>query len=506
MDGIEPLTFKRFSEISTMHGLYRIGHSDGLLRRVAWGIVVTALFASVIALTTMTLKEHFSHVYFTEMEKVTEGSMIFPSVTICHANNFKLSAFRSKADNLTELMKRLIDSTITHSLNVGEIIPPTGSEVAKEFAKAYINSTVIRQLSATPDALYWNFEDWCKFSLRSACNYSRDFHDYFFSSTSGFCKTFNLNKTYIQIAPGYAFALNMKLYIDEWDKLPLLNDNGAGVIVMIHPQDIYPNPYTEGILLPLGFESQISIRKLAFSRLKSPYKSNCTDGKGAFLIYPGRYTVQNCQYSCILKYLLETCGYHESAYEYHRPKEYAKSLKISREKNYSTTEMYGCIRTVFSEGTASKIQGCSCQPACFEEKILTKTTYAQWPHPSAAEYYRKLVSNFTNRKDMTKEQLYQSLVSLRVFFDELGYDSIREKPRSTFTSLLSQIGGQFGLWIGASIFSVTEILIFIFNTVIFAWKRKVDPEKERETTATVFTEVDNSININRFAWEREVRN
>ena len=506
MTRIKRISFERFSEIATVHGLYRVGHSAGLLRRSAWGLLVTVLFGTVVAFSTMTLIEHFSYLHLTEAEKVTESSMTFPSVTICHGNNYKLKAFDSIVHNVSQLVDKLIKSTIQKSLNAKEIIPSSHSDVAVEFAHAYLNSTVMKQLSATPDGLYWNFQDWCKFSLVTTCKYPGDFRDYFFSQSLGFCKTFNYDSKYAQTAPGYAFGLSLKLYIDERGKVPLFNDNGAGAILMVHPQNVYPNPYTDGILLPLGYESHISMRKMAFTRLKKPYKSNCTDGKGSFLIYPGRYTVQNCQYSCFLKHLLEECGYREIAYQYHKPKEFEESLKRTRKKNMNAVELIGCIQKMVQNDAKNKVKNCHCQPACNEEKILTRVSYTQWPHPSDAEYYRVLVSNFSNRKGLTKEELYQSLISIRVFFDELGYDKISESPRSSLTNLFSQIGGHFGLWIGASVFSVTEIIIYIINCILSLCKRKVDTEKDSDTVVTTFGGVDNSTNINQFAWERENSN
>jgi len=506
MNNIKPITFKRFSEIATVHGLYRVGHSTSFIQKAAWGLLVTSLVCTVTALTSLTLMEHYSHPYLTEVEKVTANEMAFPSVTICQANNFKVSAFASLVPNITELVANLVKLTITESLTKREIIPPTLSQIAMAFANAYINSSAIRQYSATPDAIYWNFQEWCKFSIRKICKYPEDFRYYFFSSKMGFCKTFNTNRTYTQIAPGGEFGLSLKLYVDENGKVPILNDNGAGLILMVHPQDAYPNPYTEGILLPLGHESHISLKKLTFHRLKSPYRSNCTVGTGEFLIYPGMYTVQNCQYSCFLKYLLEECGYHEAAFQYHKPKEYAESLKLAAKKNFTAQEVSNCLREVMEKIHSSKSHNCQCRPACYEEKILTRTTYTQWPHPANAEYYRKLISNITNRKNMTRAEMYESVASVRIFFDELGHDIIRESPRSSIANLFSQVGGQFGLWIGASIFSLTEIILFIFNSFFFLCKGKGEPEKEKDTTVTEFNSMNNPSTFTRFAWEREINN
>jgi len=107
---------------------------------------------------------------------------------------------------------------------------------------------------------------------------------------------------------------------------------------------------------------------------------------------------------------------------------------------------------------------------------------------------------------MTRAEMYESVASVRIFFDELGHDIIRESPRSSIANLFSQVGGQFGLWIGASIFSLTEIILFIFNSFFFLCKGKGEPEKEKDTTVTEFNSMNNPSTFTRFAWEREINN
>lgn len=487
--------FKRFSETATIHGLYRVGHSSGWPRRMAWGITVALLTSTVVALTTKITMTHFSYPFYTEIEKVTESSLPFPSVTVCHANNFKLSAFQ-EAPGVKDLITRLVNSSIKKSLDMRQIIPPSQSDLSVEFNKVYLNSTVMKSLSATPTDFKWKFTDWCTFSLTHECKYPQDFRDYFYSSSTGFCKTFNPDKTYTQIAPGVLFGLSLRLFVNESDKVPLINDNGAGVIVMVHPQDSYPNPYADAISIPLGHEAYVSMRRIQFRRLKSPFKSNCSDGKGIFQIYPGRYSVLNCQYSCFLKYIMEECAFSETAYQYHKPKEFAESMKKAAKHNLSIVEVMKCIGEIASKSGHKNT--CNCPPACREDKITTKITYTQWPHPASAEYYRLLISNITDRKNMTKDDVYKSLISIRVFFDELGYQIVKESPRSSLDNLFSQIGGQMGLWIGASIFSLFETMIFLVNSIFFLFQRKVEPEKDSSTSKSVNNTTDSSMHLKEF--------
>ena len=443
--------FKYFSETATIHGLYKIGHSEGKLRRAIWGATFLLLVGMALLTITLIFLDFFTNKFYTELERKTQGTMEFPSVTICHANNFRLSAFEGAKTQI----EQLLESTRERSLKLQTIIPGMQSDVFFALTTAFTNSSIIKQMSATPHALKWNFDDWCHFSYSSECKYPDDFKDFFYHSLNGFCKTLELGGKKRQVAPGLPFGLSLKLFINQQDKVPLLSDHGAGILLMVHPQNVYPNPFAKGILLPTGKEAFISTKKLVFKRLKRPYKSNCTDGKGHFQIYPGSYNVINCQYSCHVRNMMEKCGYIEQAYKYHKPKEFAKSLKLVKQQTSNLSQVTECMNKIISEN-------CDCPAPCDEERFVTSISYTQWPNPASMNYYKSLIANFT-KHNVTESEVYQSMVSIKVFFDELSYEVISERPANQWPQLFSSIGGQMGLWIGASIFSLVEVIMFLLK-------------------------------------------
>ena len=462
-------SFKKFSETATIHGLYQIAHSEGVLRKVVWAAIFLVIFVMFLVTVTLTFVDFFKNNSYTALESKTQGPMEFPSVTICHANNFKLSAF----GNLKIQLRALLKSTKERSLGVNSIFSATHSDVfATLMTRTLTNSSIIKQMSSTPNALRWNFVDWCTFSYSSQCRYPDDFKDFFYHSLSGFCKTLDFKGKRKQVAPGLLFGLNLKLFIDQRDKVPLASDNGGGVILAVHPRDVYPNPYAKGILLPTGSESFISLKKLVFKRLKKPYKSNCTDGKGHFQIYPGKYNVINCQYSCHVRNMMEECGYIEQAYKYHKPKEFAESLRRVKKLPSNQAQVEECMNKIFSTN-------CDCPTPCDEEKLMTSVSSTQWPNPASMDYYKSLIANFTKRKNITDSEVSQSILSVKVFFDELGYDVVSERPTNKWPQLLSNIGGQMGLWIGASVFSIFEVIMFLLRLCARSIKRKVGPENNK---------------------------
>ena len=460
-------SFKQFSETATIHGLYQIGHSEGVPRKAVWGTIFLAVVGMLLGTVTLTFLDFFKNKSYTELESKTQGPMEFPSVTICHANNFRLSAF---GDFKTHI-KALIKSTKQRSLDTKNIISAMHSDVFQALTTTFTNSSIIREMSSTPSAFEWNFDDWCTFSYSSECKFPDDFKDFFYHSLSGFCKTLDFKGKQKQVAPGLIFGLSLKLYIDQRDKVPLASDNGGGIILMVHPRDVYPNPFAKGILLPTGSESFISLKKLVFKRLKKPYKSNCTDGKGHFQIYPGKYTVINCQYSCHVRNMMEKCGYIEQAYKYHKPKEFAESLKKIKTVPNNLSQVTECMNKIFSDN-------CDCPAPCDEEQLITSVSSTQWPNPASMDYYKSLIANFTKRKDITNSEVSQSILSVKVFFDELGYEVVSERPSNQWPQLLSNIGGQMGLWIGASVFSLIEVIMFLIRLCVRSMKWRVGPEND----------------------------
>lgn len=59
----------------------------------------------------------------------------------------------------------------------------------------------------------------------------------------------------------------------------------------------------------------------------------------------------------------------------------------------------------------------------------------------------------------------QNELELRVYFQELNYQVIKEIPAYNYESLLGEIGGQVGLCVGASLLTVLEFFDLIIAIV-----------------------------------------
>ncbi|XP_016107206.1 acid-sensing ion channel 4-like [Sinocyclocheilus grahami] len=69
---------------------------------------------------------------------------------------------------------------------------------------------------------------------------------------------------------------------------------------------------------------------------------------------------------------------------------------------------------------------------------------------------------------------------LDIFFEALNYETIEQKKAYDIAGLLGDIGGQMGLFIGASILTILEILDYIYEVVKYKIKQLLKPKKSQK--------------------------
>ena len=91
------------------------------------------------------------------------------------------------------------------------------------------------------------------------------------------------------------------------------------------------------------------------------------------------------------------------------------------------------------------------------------------------DYIKKnvdILSDFSNRSTaITKEQAKESVVRLFVYYDSLSYVHIEEAPQIDLVSLIANIGGNLGLFLGMSLFSLCEMMTTLLE--IYFYKKSI---------------------------------
>ncbi|VDK83305.1 unnamed protein product [Litomosoides sigmodontis] len=340
-------------------------------------------------------------------------------------------------------------------------------EQAKEnlmFAVGEMNHEAKVEMSQRKDELILK----CSFNQRD-CDIERDFKLHY-DQTYGNCYTFNWNRTKQVKAhqTGANFGLRVLLYADISEYLP--TSEAVGFRITIHDKWVVPFPDAFGYNAPTGFLSSFGVRMKKFNRLVPPYGQCLEDNKSNHeSIYPGyNYSTEGCHRSCHQKEVIRICGCANPAYP--KPTT-AISCKVT---DHTARE---CIKNAtlhFSRlSSEGNLTDCVCHQPCSEVNYEVTYSAARWPSGTTK------VMECDAMDDLCMEQYSKNAAMVQVFYEELNYETLTETPTYTLTSALADLGGLTGLWIGASVVSLMEIIALVVYTIqAYVKKRKSSSTRE----------------------------
>ena len=458
------LAIQSYLANSTIHGLSKIEASKHWSLKLLWSSVIIALFCGSVVNIGSLAGEYLKYQTYLLAEEHSNHTAKFPSVTICNANNFQ----RSKVGDLVEDLEARFQHLLNISLEKGAVVNLLNLPRAQNFMIQRSFASAKATQSASDMLFLESIEGWCRFGHFENCNQS-DFKDYFYGVESGFCKTFNPNGKFTQVMVGPSAGLFLTLYLNQDDYMRLLPfDNGAGVFVKVHPQDVFPYPANDWLAVEPGTQTQISIEQKIILRKQKPYKSECVN-RDEDLIYPGRYHVNNCLQSCYHLKLYDSCGIVEASVLYHLKQKGKKFPSLPR--NIAENPA-ACGLEFYANLTANKVF-CDCPLPCYEETFKLTATSSRWPSEADTPYYNQVLSKVLNRTNLSKDFIYSNFLQLKVYFKSLSYQKVMETPAMMPCTLTAGIGGSLGLFIGASFFSILELLTFIFTAIFGRYHKRI---------------------------------
>nr|XP_009930607.1 PREDICTED: amiloride-sensitive sodium channel subunit gamma [Opisthocomus hoazin] len=285
----------------------------------------------------------------------------------------------------------------------------------------------------------------------------------------GNCYTFNSgeNGTVLSTSTaGSEYGLQVVLFIDEADYNPfLVTSTGAKIIV--HDQNEYPFIEDIGTEIETAAVTSIGMHFTRSRKLSKPY-SDCTE-TGADIpvenLYNKSYSLQICLHSCFQKAMVDSCGCAQ----------YAQPLPAGAEYcNYKKNPNWMYCYYRLHEKFVKEQLGCQqiCKDACsFKEWALT-TSIAQWPSAVSEDWMLRVLSWDKGQK-INKKLNKTDLANLMVFYKDLNERFISENPANTLVILLSNFGGQLGLWMSCSVVCVIEIVeVFFIDSLSIVMRRQ----------------------------------
>ncbi|POI22454.1 hypothetical protein CIB84_013797, partial [Bambusicola thoracicus] len=184
------------------------------------------------------------------------------------------------------------------------------------------------------------------------------------------------------------------------------------------------------------------------------------------------YSITACRIDCETRYIVENCN--------------CKMVHMPGDAPFCTPEQYKECAEPALDGTLSPSPGllaekdsnyCICRTPCNLTRYNKELSMVKIPSKTSAKYLEK-------KFNKSEKYISENILVLDIFFEALNYETIEQKKAYEVAALLgkevsgcelgvfmgqadatSDIGGQMGLFIGASILTILELFDYIYELI-----------------------------------------
>ncbi|XP_037363320.1 amiloride-sensitive sodium channel subunit beta [Talpa occidentalis] len=294
-------------------------------------------------------------------------------------------------------------------------------------------------------------------------NFTTIFHpDY------GNCYIFNWGMTEKALPsanPGAEFGLKLILDIGQEDYVPFLTST-AGARLLLHEQRSYPFIKDEGIYAMSGAETSIGVLVDKLERMGEPYSQCTVNGsdvpiRNLYSSYNTTYSIQACIRSCFQDHMIHNCSCGHYLYPLPQGEKYCNTRDFP-----DWAYCYSSLRR-----SVAQREACIhlCKESCNDTQYKMTISMADWPSVASEDWIFHVLSQ--ERDQSTNITLSRKgIMKLNIYFQEFNYRTIEESAANNIVWLLSNLGGQFGFWMGGSVLCLIEfgeiIIDFVWITII----------------------------------------
>ncbi|XP_041097639.1 acid-sensing ion channel 1B isoform X1 [Polyodon spathula] len=452
-----------FLKHTTFHGLRHIFLSGSYPRRLVW--LLAFLTALALLFTWSSNRVHYllSSPVHSKTHMVYGKRLVFPAVTICNQNRV-LPARMGKTDlflagqwlgmlgrNL-QVLPGVRESfsgpdqrwaAFSRLLNFSHFLPPPRD-----------SHPSMRQLL---DRLGHQLEEmllYCRYQgeLCGPRNFSTIFTRY------GKCYTFNSGldgkPLLMTLKGGTGNGLELMLDIQQDEYLPVWGETDetsfeAGIKVQIHTQDEPPFIDQLGFGVAPGFQTFVSCQEQRLVYLPPPWgdcKSTPIDSD-----FFDTYSITACRIDCETRYLVENCN--------------CRMVHMPGDAPYCTPEQYKeCADPALDFLVEKDNDYCVCETPCNMTRYNKELSFVRIPSKASARYLAK-------KYNKSEQYIAENILVLDIFFEALNYETIEQKKAYEVAGLLGDIGGQMGLFIGASLLTILELFDYLYEVVKHKMRR-----------------------------------
>ncbi|XP_067648677.1 acid-sensing ion channel 4-B-like [Haliotis asinina] len=467
-----------FAGSTSAHGISKLADNNGILLKLMWLLLLLAATGMVVYQVIGLINQYKRRPVNTKTS-IENTQLTFPSVTVCNLNPVLNS--EAKKHNMYHVIER-----VANYLNFDlSYLTDTDNPLSSD---NYSFSDVNFQTDDPLDESILEFQlEMQSFSFDDLEEISQKFDNFFISCTFGgtdcdkgnFSLTFDPDYGLCYTFPdktdnqtegnrifnaGPLYGLKLILNVNQNEYLPFITTS-AGVRLQVHEFGSRSHMLELGQSLSTGFETQIGIKPILYKRQPDPY-GTCDDS--------GRFeNVLDCERDCLESLIEDRCAC-------------IRQQDVESDLDMCGSTNIPCIKEIIKEKQSGKMKcDVPCRSTCrvydFEKQVSMTRWPANYYDPAIKFKVRKWAETF--KHDVFSEEYSRdNLLSINVYFSELSLQTIEEEPAYEFASLLSDFGGQLGLWMGISVLSICEVLELFYLLLANCFK----PRSVSSSTVTDF--------------------
>ncbi|KAM9719031.1 acid-sensing ion channel 1C isoform 2-T2 [Menidia menidia] len=460
-----------FIRRTKIHGLKFIFSPDkSKPQQVIWILAFFLCFSLLCTWSRNRILYLMSYPAVTKIYMVWAHNMSFPAVTFCNKNVFRASTLTKDDLYHSGYWMDLMYSNHT--------VIKRSLSILKDSHKPGILSLLdFRNYTPAPDyrvnttemmgRLGHQLEDMlleCRYRGETCTpkNFSTIYTRY------GKCYTFNSgldgNPLLTTLKGGTGNGLEIMLDIQQDEYLPVWGETDetsyeAGIKVQLHTQTEPPFLHELGFGVAPGFQTFVSSQEQRLQYLPPPWgdcKSTPIDSE-----FFSTYSITACRIDCETRYLLENCN--------------CRMVHMPGTSTVCTPEQYkDCADPALDFLVEKDNDYCVCQTPCNMTRYGKELSMVKIPSKASAKYLAK-------KFNKTEQYIGENIMVLDIFFEALNYEKIEQKKAYEIAGLLGDIGGQMGLFIGASVLTILEIFDYLYEVfkdkVLGYFMRKKRPQR-----------------------------
>ncbi|XP_056009450.1 acid-sensing ion channel 1B-like [Ostrea edulis] len=245
----------------------------------------------------------------------------------------------------------------------------------------------------------------------------------------------------------------------------------AGIKVVLHEPEEAPLPSMRGFLVAPGLSAEAVISRTGKNFLDEPY-GRCLNIEevGNPLHRYKSYSEKACRMECMIDYLVSADEHCRNCRHFLYP---------GPERLCEYKELEDCFVFYRNASTSGFTKGCKCKRPCVMYQYKTSISYARFMSDFMNTYF--LTKGFFLSNEYSKD----NFIELKIYYDSLIETAVTEVPEFNIFEMLSDIGGLMGIFLGASLLSLVELLEFFILLLRPRNKLKTAeaPAVEKDTTS-----------------------